>query len=121
MVYEGFHKWRSPTSWMVSNGKSDLEMDDDWGYSQFRKLPFISKKGDFQLSIIMLVYQRLCPSMSLITISTIITVVALVSAASIAMIIAIVLPIVVLTMAIVVFTFTGIRNIAILTMISQYH
>ena len=26
--------------WMVYNGKSHLEMDDDWGYSLFRKPPY---------------------------------------------------------------------------------
>ena len=35
----GFHKWGCPNSWMVDNGKSNLSMDDDWGYFYFRKPP----------------------------------------------------------------------------------
>ena len=30
-VYGGFHKWRYPNSWMVYNGKSKSQMDENWG------------------------------------------------------------------------------------------
>ena len=36
-IYGFFQKWRYPNSWLVYEGKSHLEMDDDWGYPYFRK------------------------------------------------------------------------------------
>ena len=39
MISGGFHEWGTPHSWMVYYGKSQLEVDDDWGYPYFRKPP----------------------------------------------------------------------------------
>ena len=36
-IYGFFQKWRYPNSWLVYEGTSHLEMDDDWGYPYFRK------------------------------------------------------------------------------------
>jgi hypothetical protein len=33
-------KWGYPNWFMVYNGKSDLEMEENWGYPYFRKLLF---------------------------------------------------------------------------------
>jgi hypothetical protein len=33
---------RSPKNWWVYSGKSENNMDDDWEYLHFRKLPCIS-------------------------------------------------------------------------------
>ena len=39
----GFHKWSKPQNgWMVYEGNTYKKMDDDnWGYPDFRKLPFV--------------------------------------------------------------------------------
>ena len=36
-TYGGFLKWGYPNLWRVLNGTSDLEMDDNWWYPQFRE------------------------------------------------------------------------------------
>ena len=40
-AYRGFLKWGYPTSWMVYNGESHLEIDENSGYPYFRKPPSI--------------------------------------------------------------------------------
>ena len=38
----GFDSHWDTLKQIVCNGKSHLEMDDDWGYAYFRKLPYVT-------------------------------------------------------------------------------
>ena len=39
--YGGFHQWGYPNSWLVYDGKSPSNMDENWGDPYFRKPPYL--------------------------------------------------------------------------------
>jgi hypothetical protein len=50
-IMEGFHKWGYSNSWMVFVGENTTTIDENWGYQQFRKPPYIDSSGYIDIQI----------------------------------------------------------------------